>query len=262
VRRAAVLFAIVCAAVSGAQAAARPITSGTLDATRSELTRRLDSLSRVSPSAGKKNERRDRQNEIEALRARLSEGDFQSGDRFLIDYGDPTRRPDTVIVRDSSNYSLLNWPSSSLQGVLRAELQGAVEKYVSMYVREPRLRVSALTRLSFVGGVGRPGVYAVDPTRPLSDALNQAGGLGQMGKPDKITVYRGNARIMNEKRVAEAVRDGSTIEELGIQSGDQVRVAQQKMAGNRDWRQTIQPVLLGVSVFTALLAIIRASYQP
>jgi hypothetical protein len=246
--------------VSGAQAASRPITSGTLDATRTELTGRLDSLTRVDPSSGKRDEQRDRRSEIDAIKARLATGDFRPGDRFLVDFGDPARRPDTVVVRDSAKIALLNWPAYSLSGVLRSELQGAIERYVGTFVREPRLRVYALTSLSFVGGVVRPGVHAVDPNLTFSDALNAAGGLGQAGKPDKITVFRGDRRIMDEKRVVAAVRDGATIEALGLQSGDQIRVEAQRVG--RDWRQIIQPVFLGVSMLAAVLALIRASYQP
>ena len=64
-------------------------------------------------------------------------------------------------------------------------------------------------------------------------------------------------------KAAEAVRDGLTIEQLGLQSGDQIRIGQSRTSSNsRDWYRTVQPILIGVSVFTALLAIIRASYAP
>jgi protein involved in polysaccharide export with SLBB domain len=160
----------------------------------------------------------------------------------------------------SANVALLNWPSVSLRGVLRSELQGAMEKYVGTYLREPRLRVFPLTRVSIIGGVVRPGVYPVDPTRSLSDAIMTAGGTGTSGKADKITVYRGERRIMSEDRVAEAIQVGSTLEELGLLSGDQIRVALQRTSGGA--RLQPQTILLAVSVVTALIAFIRASYVP
>jgi hypothetical protein len=259
-KRAALLLAVVCSTVAGAQMLSRPVTSSTFDATRAELTHRLDSLQRVDSTKGKAKDRQALRNEIAALRTRLTQGDLQAGDRFLVDYGDPTRRADTVLVRDSSDIAMFNWPSASVRGVLNSELQVAVEKYVGKFVREPRLRVYPLTRLTFTGGFGRPGVYAVDPKRPLSDAINQAGGTGTSSKGDRIAVYRGDKKVLDSKSVALAVQNGSTVEDLGLLSGDQLRVPVDRQS--RDWRQLVQPVILGVSVMTALLAIIRASYAP
>ena len=83
-----------------------------------------------------------------------------------------------------------------------------------------------------------------------------AGGTGQSGKLEKITVYRGDLRIMNEQQVAAAIRDGTTIEGLGLQSGtNQVRIPVQKQSGSS--RVRVQTVLLTVSVVTALIAFIR-----
>jgi len=259
-QRGTILCLVLVAVAAGAQDGLRTVTATTADATRAELTRRLDSLQRVPASSGKAKQQRERKDEIATIRTRLTEGDFQPADRFLLDFGAPGQRPDTVTVRDSDNVSMLNWPSTSLHGVLQSELQGAMEKYVGTYLREPRIRVYPLMRLSITGGVGRPGVYPVDPAHSLSDAIMSAGGTGQFGKADKITIYRGNHRIMNDKQVAQAIRDGATIEQLGLQSGDQVRVPAQKMAGAQ--RVQVQTVLLAVSVVTALIAFIRASYVP
>lgn len=259
-RFSALAFLVACVGIAGAQNAGRFITADTFDASRAELTQRLDSLTRVNPSSGKSAQRKERDREIRALRERLADGDFPPGDRFLIDYGTPGRPADTVLVRDSSNISLVNWPSTSLRGVLHVELQGAVEKYVGTYVREPRLRVFPLTRVSIIGGVARPGFYAVDPKRSLTDALMAAGGTGQVGKLDKIAVYRGEDKLVDEKRVAQAIESGLTVEDLHIRSGDQIRVAAVKQPRNLYF--TLQPILIGISVLTAILAVIRASYAP
>lgn len=256
------IIAVVLAAVgAGAQSAERAITADTPDATRAELTARLDSLVRSdSQGGGKPAQQRERAAEIAAVRTRLADGDFATGERFLIDFGATERSKDTVIVRDSSNISLSNWPSYSLRGVLRSELQAAVERYVAIYVREPRLRVTALTRIVIVGGVGRPGVYNFESSRPVSDALMAAGGTGQSGRSDKITIYRGASRIIDEGGVTAAVRDGTTIATLGLRSGDEIRVP--IVQARRNWRSTIQPIFFTVSILAAVLAIIRASYTP
>lgn len=251
------LFAVAVQAQTGAAPAARAVTSGTPDASRAELTHLLDSLQKVPASQGSTAQRRDRNGEIETLRTRLAAGDFQVGDRILVDDG---QRRDTVIVRDSVRISLLNWPDYSLHGVLRSEIQPALEKYVGTYVREPRIRVFPLARLSFTGGFQRQGYLIVDPERPLTDAINTAGGVPQNGKLDKITVYRGTKRLLNEKKVSEAIRDGATLDDLGLQSGDEVRAPQVK---TRNFNMpSYQILLFSISAFGALLALIRASYVP
>lgn len=253
------LVSLVGVASMGAQAAGRPVTSQTLDATRTELTRRLDSLLHVDSTRGKATERRERRNEIVSLRTRLTDGDFRPGDRFIIDFGDPTRRADTVVVRDSSNVSVSNWPAFTLRGVLRSELQPAMMRYVGTYFREPRFRISPLTRFSVVGGVARPGVYNMEPAQPLSDALMLAGGIGPTARNDGITVYRGDSRLLSEKQVAEAMRTGATFEQLGIQPGDQIRVKERREASRGVSTQTI---FFMISAIAATLALIRASYNP
>jgi hypothetical protein len=254
-----VLTATVCAVAAGAQSPRRSVTANTADATRAELTQRLDSLVRADGGNDKASVKRARTSEIQALRTRLADGDFRAGDRFLIDYGNPAQRPDTVIVRDSSNIALLNWPATSIHGVLRSELQGAVEKYVQSFVREPRLRVYSLTRIQFVGGFGKPGVYDVDPTRPLSDAIMSAGGTAGSAKPDQVTIRRDGNEIMNVKRVSQALADGATVQDLGLESGDELRVPRPKQInGFRGGR--IQTILFSVSIVTALIAFIRSSY--
>ena len=253
-----VVAILVGAATVGSQQAGRPVTSRTADATRAQLTRRLDSLSHLDSTVGKVKERRARNDEIAALRARLTQGDFKPGDRFLVDYGDPSRRPDTVLVRDSVNFALVNWPAQSLYGVLRSELQGRVEKYVGTYLREPRIRVYPLIRLVISGGVPRPGVYSVDPERTLSDALMDAGGTGASGKPDKITVQRDGERVLDADAVQTAFANGTTIEALGLQAGDEIRVPAPKSPNSS--RLRLQNYLWGITIVTAIIAFIRASY--
>ena len=260
IRRATLLSFVLLAVVAAAQDGVRVVTSVTPNATRTELTHRLDSLVQADANGGKASEQRARREEVEAIRTRLAEGDFQPADRFILDYGVPTQRPDTVLVRDSSNIALFNWPSYSLHGVLRSELQAAMQKYVGTYIREPRIRVYPLTRLTFIGGVVRPGAHPVDPARSLSDAIMEAGGTGANGKADQIEVYRGKKKIMNKKRVAQAIRDGSTIEQLRLESGDEVRVAQSKAPGGS--RMRVQTYLWTIAIITSVIAFIRASYVP
>ncbi len=236
------------------QPAERPVTSGTMDATRAELTTRLDSLQRAT---GGGRSAKDRDREIAELRTRLTDGDIRTGDRFLIDFGAGERRADTVLVRENVEVTLLNWSPFSLRGVLLSELQPAMERYVGTYVREPRVRVYPLTRVSITGAVARPGFYNVDPTRQLSDAIANAGGPTSSGQYDKITIKRGATRVYDEKAVTKSLREGATVEDIGLRSGDEIHVAEKK---NRRWAPSAQSIFIGLTAFGTILALIRASY--
>lgn len=266
-RRAGAFIApTVCALVAGltlfvgvvpAQASTRPLTATSPEATRAQLTRLLDSLV-VDSARGTPARRRERTAEISTIRQRLTQGDFQVGDRFLIDNG---VQRDTVLVRDSVTVAILPWPSYPLRGVLRSELQGAIETYVGNYVRQPRIRVSPLTRIGFTGGFGRTGYVNVDPTRPFSDALAMAGGVAPGAKSEKITVYRGDKRLLSEDRVAEALRNGETIDDLRLLPGDEARVPAPK--NNGGWASgRVQVLFFGISALATVLALIRSAYNP
>jgi hypothetical protein len=254
---------VAAAAVSHAQASTGDVTPSSPYATRAQLTRILDSLQRLDAAGGstsksKRGRKASHADDIATLKSRLTDGDFQVGDRFVLDDG---VRRDTILVHDSVTIAIGNWPSYSLHGVLRSELQGAVERYLGTFVREPRVRVYNLTRLLFTGGFQHVGAITVDPTRPLSDAMNMTGGVNpQVKHPDRIAIYRGDKRVLDEKQVAEALRSGETLDDLHLQSGDEVRAPAAKLQGYRI--PPYQMVLFSVSALGAILALIRASYVP
>lgn len=232
------------------------VTAYTPDATRAQLTTRRDSLVQT----GKQGD------EVRAIGQRLTDGDFRPGDRFLVQdlllaRQGATGSGDTVIVREGVSgpvFSLNTWADAPLKGVLRAELPATVERYERTYVREPRIRVVPLTRLSITGGVPRPGFYVVDPDRQLTDALTLAGGPGAAGqKKGRISVIRGSKQIYDTKAVQTAIRDGRTLDDLNIRSGDEIRVEEPK----RSSFPSASTIFFGISAITGLLVLIRSLYQ-
>lgn len=251
-------------AVTGALPAPTVYTGYTPDATRAQLAARRDSLARFDTTSAAGRTRRD---EVDEIQRRLAQGDFRAGDRFLVQDlllagpGPGTRAGDTVVVREGVSgpvYSLNNWPDGSLRGVLRAELPAAVETYERTYVRDPRIRVVPLTRLSITGSVPRPGYYVVDPDRQITDAITLAGGPGAAGqKKGRITVLRGSKQLYDTKGVQTAIRDGRTLDDMGIRSGDEVRVEEPK--GSHF--PSLQEIFFGISALTGLIFLIRSAYN-
>lgn len=250
--------------VTGARPAPTVFTGYTPDATRAQLVERRDSLARFDTTSAAGRSRRD---EVDEIQRRLTQGDFRAGDRFLVQDlllagpGPGSRAGDTVVVREGVSgpvYSLNNWPDGSLRGVLRAELPATVETYERTYVRDPRLRVVPLTRVSITGAVPRPGYYVVDPDRQVTDAITLAGGPGAAGqKKGRISVYRGSKRLYDTKAVQTAIRDGRTLDDLGIHSGDELRVEEPKHSSF----PSAQEIFFGISALTGLILLIRSAYN-
>jgi protein involved in polysaccharide export with SLBB domain len=109
------------------------------------------------------------------------------------------------------------------------------------------LVVSPAVRVAVLGEVRLPGLYLLDGTFDLSDALARAGGLTQYAAPGRVTLMR-NGRGERLQAVSNTpVLPG------GIQPGDQILV------GRRSWLRENSPLLLGAgttilaSAITALL---------
>mgnify|MGYP006299821059 CR=1 FL=1 len=110
----------------------------------------------------------------------------------------------------------------SLRAMLRADY--------GEYYSDPVLNVTVLRRISILGSVKKPGLYPVDPTVSLSEALAMAGGV----TPD---ADRGDIRLLRSGHVLREDLDRSTL--LGttpIRSGDRIFVGQKSwFARNWQW---------------------------
>lgn len=240
-------------------AGGRVVTATTEDATREELTRALSRLEqRANDPAMAAAERARARSDAAAIGVRLTEGDIRSGDRFLLSLTLDSLVREEVTVRDGPTLEFGALAPLSLRGVLRAELAGAVQQHLRRFYRNPQVRVEPLIRISVVGGVGRPGPISVLPDLQLLDMLSQAGGISQTTETDKIIVRRAGKEIVNGKKFQAAAREGKTIAQLGLQSGDQVEVGMRN--GASPWRNA-RIVFWGLSAGIAVLGLIRAFYQ-
>lgn len=247
---------------AGAGTAARTaqppaVTSETPRATRAELTAAMERAERTA-ARGSGRERERAQAEVTAIRNRLREGDFHPGDRLALSVsGDTAARE--IMVREGTQIELpYGIPPLTLTGLLRAELSDAVVAHLQKYVREPDVRVRVLQRVGVVGAVGRPGVYWVQPDMALAEVLMQAGGPGQGARTDQIVVTRGGRRVIDRKTYARLVREGRTVEESNVRPGDEIRVPER---AQRNWAQIATYSFFAISALTAVLALIRSSYE-
>ncbi|WP_298266995.1 SLBB domain-containing protein [Gemmatimonas sp.] len=253
-----VLVVAAMLATTGTRANAQDIVAaGPQRATRDELTTRVAELqSRQNASRGSALGRVRR--EMSVIQQRLQTGDFRVGDRFVVSVRMDSVRIDTVLVRDSLRVLVLNLPEVSVAGVLRSELEAHINTHVARYVRNATVRTSVLTRVSVLGAVLRPGIYYAAPDRPVSDLLMLAGGPLPDAKIDQFQASRGATRLLDAKAAKRIVKDGSTLEEVDIQSGDEVRFSQQRKI---NWGLVVQLAFVASSLFFAALQFIQWYYS-
>lgn len=98
------------------------------------------------------------------------------------------------------------------------ELEAHILEEYDRYLRNPSIEVILLRRINILGAVRAPGLYPVDPTMSLRDALALAGGVLTNGRQDRVDVVRGETRLSTNVTAQTRVAD------LGIRSGDQIYV--------------------------------------
>lgn len=166
--------------------------------------------------------------------------------------GSGTLRPGDVV-------KLTIWREKDLSGELTVDENGVVvfpklgpmrvtevapealrDTLVALYQRylvNPSIEVTLLRRVTILGAVRKPGVYPVDPTTTIADALALAGGVAPEGRMNRLELRRGDQRIDID------VHAGMRIADSPIQSGDQLYVPE------RSW------LARNVGVVTTLISV-------
>jgi polysaccharide export outer membrane protein len=154
------------------------------------------------------------------IRARMSRGDFQPGDRIRLQVDSEPQLSDTFPVGPSQEVVLPIIGVVSLHGVLRSELQTAMTRELGRFLRDPIVRAMPLIRLSIAGEVARPGFYMLPPTAVLADVVTVAGGTTQNAEVEKMFVQRGDDRVYEGQALQGLVAEGRTLDDASIRPGD------------------------------------------
>ena len=161
------------------------------------------------------------------LEDRLTNGDFQVGDRIALTVLQDPTLTDTFTVKVGRVITLPNVPDISLHGILRSELEEYLTTEVGKYLREPTVEAVALIRIAILGSVGRPGYYAVPAQTLLSDVIMIAGGPTSTADTRKIDVHRQSVTLLNRDETRAAIAYGTTLDRLNIRGGDEIRMGDQ-----------------------------------
>lgn len=105
-----------------------------------------------------------------------------------------------------------------VSGLGPAALEAAIRDGYGQYLRNPSIEITLLRRINILGSVRAPGLYPVDPTMTLRDAVAMAGGVLPAGRQDRVELVRGDQRLVTQ------VTGDTRIVDLGVRSGDQIYV--------------------------------------
>lgn len=97
-------------------------------------------------------------------------------------------------------------------------LESLLVSTYSAHLNHAAIDVEVLRRVQILGEVRNPGVYTLDPTMTVADALAVAGGRTAVGHPHRLDLIRRGERVKVDLSPASRIGD------LPIRSGDHLYV--------------------------------------
>ncbi len=133
-------------------------------------------------------------------------------------------------------------------GVPLEELRRNLRQLYGGALKAPAVEVTPLFKVSVLGAVMRPGLYSVDPSQTLFDAISLAGGFQPNAKEKEVRLIRHGQSI--RVNAEEELESGSAALDLALQSGDRVVVPQGHSVRALDIFYGIQSLVLIVTLVT------------
>ena len=242
--RIALLLVALCpgaAADLGAQSSSPRIATA-------ESRSKLEAEARAAESAN-------RASEAWLLRSRLTNGDFQEGDRIVVVLESNPSATDTMQVRSGKLLQFPRMAAVSLEGVLRSELTDTLRHHLSRYLTNPDVRATPLLPVAVLGSVRNPGFFYAPADYLLRDVIMRAGGPNPDADMSKTIIRRAGKTIWEVEDVRVAVSDGLSLDRLHLHAGDEVFVPQIRRRFQLNTVLTVVSAAAAVSV--ALLQIQR-----
>jgi protein involved in polysaccharide export with SLBB domain len=127
------------------------------------------------------------------------------------------------------------------------ELRNSLLDAYRAQLRNPSISITPMRRLNVLGEVYKPGLYIVDPTVSLAEAVALAGGATPNGSLNKVNIVRAGRVMRTRVGVAQSLR------EADVRSGDQI------MVPPRSWfaRNSTFVVSTLISVTSIVIALVR-----
>ena len=159
----------------------------------------------------------------------------------LIIYQEPDLSSPEILVHEDGTAVFPRLGSVVVVGKeIEALKRDLVEEY-SRTLRDPSIDIVVLRRVTISGEVRSPGVYKVDPTMTVTDALALAGGPTANANRNELVLIRRDSRSTLD------LEEPLSVGELALRSGDQLFVPQ------RSWFLRNWPLV--ASVVSTLLSV-------
>ena len=155
------------------------------------------------------------------------------------------REPDLSGVFMVDEHGDLTFPRLGRRSVLNVpidSIRARVQREYAEFVRDASVEITPLYRVRVNGAVRNPGLFTVDPTMSVGDAIGLAGGVSAEGRAGTVELVR------DGRRIASSISPSSRLVELSLRSGDELYVPE------RAWLTRNPAVLLGgLSAFASLI---------
>jgi protein involved in polysaccharide export with SLBB domain len=112
-------------------------------------------------------------------------------------------------------------------------IRARVQREYAEFVRDASVEITPLYRVRVNGAVRNPGLFTIDPTMSVGDAIGLAGGVSPEGKKGQVELVR------DGRRIATSISPSSRLVELALRSGDELYVPE------RAWLSRNTGVVLG-----------------
>ena len=135
----------------------------------------------------------------------------------------------------------------TVAGLTGGEAAEKLRAALSAQVNNPEVSVMPLIRVNGLGAVRRPGLYPLNPTYNVFDAIGAAGGPARDAEFEEIGLVRGGDYYVLDTR--ETLQLGRSLAQMGIQSGDIIIVP--------DRPRTLQTAAAIASFFAVAIALLN-----
>jgi len=134
----------------------------------------------------------------------------------------------------------------NVTGIPPAMLKEQLLEEYGGQLQNQQVQVTLLRRVRVLGAVNEPGLYFVDPTMTLGDAIALAEGVASDGKLDDIKIFRDGEEIRSNL--------DSTVRVTEVRSGDQILVPQ------RSWFSRNGAIIVASMVSALAFILVAASF--
>lgn len=152
------------------------------------------------------------------LRPTGSENPLRPGDVIRLQIWQEPEMSGEYTINDVGVVTLPRLGRMEVTGLPPAQLERQIVEAYDRLFRHSSIEVRLLRRVQILGAVRQPGLYPVDATMTVSDALALAGGATPQGEMDRIELIRNGERIDARLSIDTRIADSP------LQSGDQIFV--------------------------------------